>query len=58
MAIQAPETFICSFCDEVRDFHSQAVIGAALPEDPDCIWVAGMPCRFMGFCIVCLGDEE
>ncbi len=48
-----PEDFVCPFCNEVKDFYSQAVIAAAHPDDVDFV-IAGMPSKFMGFCQDCL----
>ena len=52
-----PVEFTCYGCQEVRLFHSQAVIVPCIPEDAQ-FWVVGIPCIFTGFCVTCLGDEE
>jgi hypothetical protein len=55
--LSIPETFVCAFCDEVKDFYSQAVITAAPPDRADFV-ITGMPSSFMGFCLDCLEGAE
>ena len=52
-----PETFVCAFCDELKDFYSQAVITAAHPDQADFV-ITGMPSQFMGFCLDCLESAD
>lgn len=52
-----PETFVCAFCDQEKDFHSQAVISAAHPDRADFV-VTGMPAQFLGFCLDCLESAD
>lgn len=55
--LSIPETFVCTFCHELKDFYSQAVITAAHPDRADFV-ITGMPSQFLGFCLDCLEGVE
>jgi len=52
-----PDVFTCAACLKVRDFHSQAIVMACLPEDAEFV-VAGVPCVSTGFCLTCMEAEN
>ncbi len=52
-------SFICRYCNQVRDWASQMVIMACSPDDENCAGIiAGMPYINTGICTVCMEGEE